>query len=95
MFKWRERPAERPLRVGQWIAQNIFTQSGAGADAAERPEDRGDFEIQNSPDCDLALSGRRSSAPSRSTASLQCRFLLNFLLFVQLRKDDRNGGTTI
>jgi hypothetical protein len=57
-------------RAGQWIVQNIFTQSGAGADAAVRPEDRADFESWKLLDRFPDLSGRRSSAPSRWTARI-------------------------
>jgi hypothetical protein len=48
-----------------WIGPNISTQSGAGADPAERPQDRRDFDSWNQPDCHLDLAVRRSSAPSR------------------------------
>jgi hypothetical protein len=50
--------------------QSRAAQHGAGADAAEWPPDRRDFENWKQPDRLPDLSGRRSSAPDRWVAAM-------------------------
>jgi hypothetical protein len=57
------RPAPKPSRVSHRVTTDEepgAAQQGAVADAAARPQDRGDFEKWILPGCHLDLSVRRS-----------------------------------